>query len=387
MQDSNDPARRNGLVQRQMPTGCRFAPSDEVLVIHYLSKKGKNEPLPCPYAVRECDLYGREPEEIWKEFGGDRLKRKIDQDLGLFFFTRLKKKSGTDHGSSRIDRSVGNNIGTWHEECALRSITCSETKKNIGSKKRFVYKSNKSHNRGRVSWHMLEISLPDNTSDHVVCQLKRKERNSIKSGRGDAGVLENGNGEGAQKRQRTVSWTNQEAGPSFFNSNKTLESYDEAKRNSSGSGKEMLASNSIESGRGDAGVENGNDQGAQKRQRTVSWTNQEAGPSFFNSNKTPESYEAKRNSTVCGKEMGASIDGGHSFDLNIEWTNPDEDDTYTSHKERQPHFSSGKKMTEIASSSLASLETGKSTNHVKNAKKTLRFDVNIITFFHPTTTP
>jgi hypothetical protein len=387
MQDSNDPARRYGLVQRQMPTGCRFAPSDEVLVIHYLSKKGKNEPLPCPYAVRECDLYGREPEEIWKEFGGDRLKRKIDQDLGLFFFTRLKKKSGTDHGSSRIDRSVGNNIGTWHEECALRSITCSETKKNIGSKKRFVCKSNKSHNRGRVSWHMLEISLPDNTSDHVVCQLKRKERNSIKSGRGDAGVLENGNGEGAQKRQRTVSWTNQEAGPSFFNSNKTLESYDEAKRNSSGSGKEMLASNSIESGRGDAGVENGNDQGAQKRQRTVSWTNQEAGPSFFNSNKTPESYEAKRNSTVCGKEMGASIDGGHSFDLNIEWTNPDEDDTYTSHKERQPHFSSGKKMTEIASSSLASLETGKSTNHVKNAKKTLRFDVNIITFFHPTTTP
>ncbi|KAJ6947845.1 hypothetical protein NC651_002260 [Populus alba x Populus x berolinensis] len=297
-----------------MPTGCRFAPSDEVLVIHYLSKKGKNEPLPCPYAVRECDLYGREPEEIWKEFGGDRLKRKIDKDLGLFFFTRLKKKSGT-HGSSRIDRSVGNNIGTWHEECALRSITCSETKKNIGSKKRFVYKSNKSHNRG---------------------------------------VLENGNGEGAQKRQRTVSWTNQEAGPRFFNSNKTLESNDEAKRNSS---KEMLASNSTESGRGDAGVENGNDQGDKKRQRTVSWTNQEAAPSFFNSNKTPESYEAKRNSTVCGEEMGASIGGGHSFDLNIEWTNPDEDDTYTSHKERQPRFSSGKKMTEIASSSLASLVT------------------------------
>ncbi|KAJ6947844.1 NAC domain-containing protein 83 [Populus alba x Populus x berolinensis] len=365
MQDSNDPARRYGLVQRQMPTGCRFAPSDEVLVIHYLSKKGKNEPLPCPYAVRECDLYGREPEEIWKEFGGDRLKRKIDKDLGLFFFTRLKKKSGT-HGSSRIDRSVGNNIGTWHEECALRSITCSETKKNIGSKKRFVYKSNKSHNRGRVSWHMLEISLPDNTSDHVVCQLKRIERNSIKSGRGVAGVLENGNGEGAQKRQRTVSWTNQEAGPRFFNSNKTLESNDEAKRNSS---KEMLASNSTESGRGDAGVENGNDQGDKKRQRTVSWTNQEAAPSFFNSNKTPESYEAKRNSTVCGEEMGASIGGGHSFDLNIEWTNPDEDDTYTSHKERQPRFSSGKKMTEIASSSLASLVTGKGTPHVKKAKK------------------
>ncbi|KAG6789173.1 hypothetical protein POTOM_005263 [Populus tomentosa] len=353
MQDSNDPARRYGLVQRQMPTGCRFAPSDEVLVIHYLSKKGKNEPLPCPYAVRECDLYGREPEEIWKELGGDRLKRKIDQDLGLFFFTRLKKKTGT-HGSSRIDRSVGNNIGTWHEECALRSITCSETKKNIGSKKRFVYKSNKSHNRGRVCWHMLEISLPGNTSDLVVCQLKRKEIKSIKSGRGVAGVLENGNGEGAQKRQRTVSWTHQEAGPSFFNSNKTLESNDEAKRNSS---KEMLASNSTESGRGDAGVENGNDQGAQKHQRTVSWTNQETAPSFFNSNKAPESNEAKRHSTVCGKEMGSTIDGGHSFDLNIEWTNPDEDDTYTSHKERQPHFSSGKKMTEIASSSLASLVT------------------------------
>ncbi|KAH8520599.1 hypothetical protein H0E87_001879 [Populus deltoides] len=126
----------------------------------------------------------------------------------------------------------------------------------------------------------------------------------------------------------------------------------------------MLASNSIESGRGDAGVENGNDQGAQKSQRTVSWTNQEAAPSFFNSNKTPESYEAKRNSTVCGKEMGASIGGGHSFDLNIEWTNPDEDDTYTSHKERQPHFSSGKKMTEIASSSLASLETD--SDHAKD---------------------
>ncbi|KAG6792583.1 hypothetical protein POTOM_001735 [Populus tomentosa] len=273
MQDSNDPARRYGLVQRQMPTGCRFAPSDEVLVIHYLSKKGKNEPLPCPYAVRECDLYGREPGEIWREFGGDRLKRKIDQELGLLFFTRLK-----------IRRSVA-----------------------------------------------------------LIMEAQEL-----------IGVLENGKGEGAQKHQRTVSWTNQEAGPSFFKSNKTLESYDEAKRNSS---KEMVASNSTESGRGDAGVENGNDQGAQKRQRTDSWTNQEAAPSFFNSNKTLESYEAKRHSTVCGKEMGSSIDGGHSFDLNIEWNNPDEDDTYTSHKERQPHFSSGKKMTEIASSSLASLVT------------------------------
>ncbi|KAJ6964029.1 hypothetical protein NC652_002341 [Populus alba x Populus x berolinensis] len=287
-----------------MPTGCRFDPSDEVLVIHYLSKKGKSEPLPCPYAVRECDLYGREPEEKWKEFGGDRLKRKIDQDLGLLFFTRLK-----------IRRSV---------------------------------------------------ALIMEAQELIVCQLKRKEINSIKSGRGVAGVLENGNGEGAQKHQRTVSWTNQEAGPSFFKSNKILESYDEAKRNSS---KEMVASNSTESGRGDAGVENGNDQGAKKRQRTDSWTNQEAAPSFFNSNKTLESYEAKRHSTVCGKEMGSSIDGGHSFDLNIEWNNPDEDDTYTSHKERQPHFSSGKKMTEIASSSLASLVTGKGTNHVKKAKK------------------
>ncbi|KAF9665376.1 hypothetical protein SADUNF_Sadunf16G0116200 [Salix dunnii] len=184
-----------------MPTGCRFAPSYEVLVIHYLSKKGKNEPLPCPYAVLECDLYGREPKEIWKEFGGDRLKRKIDLELGLFFFTRLKK--GGAHGSSRIDRSVGNNDGTWHEELALRSTVCREIKKIIGSRKRFVYKSNKSHYRGRVSWHMLDISLPDHSCDHVVCQLKRKERNSVESGRGDAGV-ENDNGQGVKKRQRTV---------------------------------------------------------------------------------------------------------------------------------------------------------------------------------------
>ncbi|KAJ6964028.1 hypothetical protein NC652_002341 [Populus alba x Populus x berolinensis] len=317
MQNSNDPARRYELVQRQMPTGCRFDPSDEVLVIHYLSKKGKSEPLPCPYAVRECDLYGREPEEKWKEFGGDRLKRKIDQDLGLLFFTRLKIRR-----SVALIMEAQELIGQLviilvpgMKNVLFVAFTCSETKKNIGSKKRFVYKSNKSHNRG---------------------------------------VLENGNGEGAQKHQRTVSWTNQEAGPSFFKSNKILESYDEAKRNSS---KEMVASNSTESGRGDAGVENGNDQGAKKRQRTDSWTNQEAAPSFFNSNKTLESYEAKRHSTVCGKEMGSSIDGGHSFDLNIEWNNPDEDDTYTSHKERQPHFSSGKKMTEIASSSLASLVT------------------------------
>ncbi|KAJ6777965.1 putative proteinC TRANSCRIPTION FACTOR-LIKE PROTEIN [Salix koriyanagi] len=287
MQDSDDhPARRCGPAQLEMPSGWIFAPSDEVLVIHYLSKKSKNEPLPCPYAVLECDLYGREPNEIWKEFGGDRLKGKIDLDVGLFFFTRLKKKGGS-HGSSRIDRSVGNNDGTWHEDRSLRRIVCTETKKIIGSKRRFTYRSNRSHNRGRVSWHMFEISLPGNSSDHVVCQLKRKERKSMESGRGDAGV-ENENGQGAPKLQRT-----------------NLEE-------------------------GDAGVENDDDEGVEKRQRTDSWTNQEAGPSFFNSNKTPESYEGKRNSTASGEETGASIGGGgggHSFDLNIEWTDPDEDDT------------------------------------------------------------
>ncbi|KAJ6299742.1 hypothetical protein OIU76_020680 [Salix suchowensis] len=326
MQDSDDhPARRCGPAQLEMPSGWIFAPSDEVLVIHYLSKKSKNEPLPCPYAVLECDLYGREPNEIWKEFGGDRLKGKIDLDVGLFFFTRLKKKGGS-HGSSRIDRSVGNNDGTWHEDRSLRRIVCTETKKIIGSKRRFTYRSNRSHNRGRVSWHMFEISLPGNSSDHVVCQLKRKERKSVESGRGDAGV-ENENGQGAPKLQRTVSRTDQ-AGPSFFNSDRTLES-NEAKRNGSGCGKEMVAINSIESGRGDAGVENDDDEGVEKRQRTDSWTNQEAGPSFFNSNETPESYEGKRNSTASGEETGASIGGGggHSFDLNLEWTDPDEDDT------------------------------------------------------------
>jgi hypothetical protein len=82
-----------------VPVGFRFAPDDEELLVDFLQKKVRGEPLPHDWVV-EYDIYG--DKEPWMIF--DKTLKQI-----FFVFTKLKKKS-----KSRMDRVVGS--GTWKIE-------------------------------------------------------------------------------------------------------------------------------------------------------------------------------------------------------------------------------------------------------------------------------
>ncbi|CAK7329253.1 unnamed protein product [Dovyalis caffra] len=149
--------------------GYRFCPSDQELIIHYLDKKVKNEAVVYTFAVNDFDLYSKHPWEIWDMFGGNNLVSEFDKDQGLFFFTQLRKRSGKD---SRFCRSFGD--GTWHGEDAGALIKTADTKLSIGLKKRFTYKNSKSpHGR---KWIMYEFSLVGHSTDYVLCQLKKNDK-------------------------------------------------------------------------------------------------------------------------------------------------------------------------------------------------------------------
>lgn len=46
-----------------IPTGYRFAPTDEELITQYLAEKVKGKPLPSN-TIREVDIYQYTPEEV-----------------------------------------------------------------------------------------------------------------------------------------------------------------------------------------------------------------------------------------------------------------------------------------------------------------------------------
>ncbi|KDO57427.1 hypothetical protein CISIN_1g045647mg, partial [Citrus sinensis] len=154
-----------------LPLGCKFQPSDEQLVLFYLFNKISGTPAPfLDDFVRTENLYGnKEPWQIWRQFG----VRDLEDGEDLYFFTRLKKKSVN---GSRIDRRVG--TGTWQGEDAGKAVVSRNSRKKIGSKKRFRYEKDQSpHN---CCWILHEYSLnplqlPQNlqSSDLVLCRIRK----------------------------------------------------------------------------------------------------------------------------------------------------------------------------------------------------------------------
>ncbi|CAL9161862.1 unnamed protein product, partial [Musa hybrid cultivar] len=79
-----------------VPSGYRFLPTAEELLVDYLANWVAGAPLP-GRAVAFADVYGTEP---WNLLGSDRQE-------GYFFAERKPKNSG----GSRVDRKAGS--GSW----------------------------------------------------------------------------------------------------------------------------------------------------------------------------------------------------------------------------------------------------------------------------------
>ncbi|RWV77292.1 hypothetical protein GW17_00061898 [Ensete ventricosum] len=142
-----------------VPSGYRFLPTAEELVVDYLANWVAGLPLP-GRAVAFADVYGTEP---WNLLG-DRQE--------AFFFTERKPKSS---GGSRVDRKAGS--GSWTLNKRQESI--------IDGREMMVgRKSCLSFNDGRrkySGWTMYEYELCSSGGfeRRVLCHVKKSSHKSI----------------------------------------------------------------------------------------------------------------------------------------------------------------------------------------------------------------
>ncbi|WCJ30868.1 NAC domain containing protein 2 [Euphorbia peplus] len=159
-----------------LPPGFRFRPTDYEILMAYLLKKVKGLPLPCDYAITECDLYD----------GKDRWKEMLDKttcDTSLYFFVKLSKK--TEKGQ-RINRFAG--TGTWKETQNEKLVLDSTQLNQIGTKKsfKFVFGKKRSFDNLSFRWLMDEYHLDsrfldDTMTEYVVCHIKHEKQIKARS--------------------------------------------------------------------------------------------------------------------------------------------------------------------------------------------------------------
>ncbi|GFY95960.1 hypothetical protein Acr_11g0002660 [Actinidia rufa] len=135
-------------MEKVIPAGFKFRPTDQQLIHDYLSNKIVGKELPFEGIILERDVYEEqvlsELFRSWNESG----------DTRSYFFTRLKKKA------ANYCRTVGN--GTWRSQYS-RVINDGESN-TIGIKRSFEYM-----NIGSVQhkkWIMMEFSLSGVSLEH-----------------------------------------------------------------------------------------------------------------------------------------------------------------------------------------------------------------------------
>ena len=127
-----------------------FAPTDEELVCYYLARKIMGKELP-PDVVKECDLYGDAP---WNIFDGS-----LD-DGKCYVFTRVNRKN------SRVVRVAGD--GTWTGE--QREVLKDVQGNVIAMKRYFTFhvkspSGTQGESTRKDQWNMYEYSLsPEDVS-------------------------------------------------------------------------------------------------------------------------------------------------------------------------------------------------------------------------------
>ncbi|KAJ1409896.1 NAC domain [Sesbania bispinosa] len=159
-----------------------FKPTDDQLLRLFLYNKVHGKPVPNDATILEYDLFGeRNPWEIWQEFEGPYSYDEKD----LYFFTILKRKfeGGT---SGRVVRTIG--CGAWEGEDVGKAIVATDTKQNLGMKKRYRFeKSGTEHDGGWIlheySLHSSLINTDPSAVNYVLCRFRKNLRHNTTTGR------------------------------------------------------------------------------------------------------------------------------------------------------------------------------------------------------------
>lgn len=157
---------RNGVLR--LPPGFRFHPTDEELVVQYLSRKALSRPLPASI-IPEFDVCKSDP---WDLPG--------DSEQERYFFSTREAKYPNGNRSNRATCS-----GYWKATGIDKKIVSSKINEVVGMKKTLVFYKGKPPHGTRTDWIMHEYRLESTQKpmeNWVLCRifLKKRGENSLK---------------------------------------------------------------------------------------------------------------------------------------------------------------------------------------------------------------
>ncbi|KAK4483422.1 hypothetical protein RD792_010609 [Penstemon davidsonii] len=138
------------------PSGYRFQPTDDELIVYYLKKKIKNEPI--PYSkIHEADIYKHNPQELSETFSHPGEKK-------WYFFTPRERKY---LNGSRPNRAAGS--GYWKATGADKAIH--HNGELVGLKKSLVFYEGRPPKGKKTNWLMQEYKL----DEWVLCRIYKRD--------------------------------------------------------------------------------------------------------------------------------------------------------------------------------------------------------------------
>ncbi|KAF9664740.1 hypothetical protein SADUNF_Sadunf16G0049500 [Salix dunnii] len=135
---------------RTLPPGIRFCPKDEELVVHYLMKKIRNEPLP-RNRIHEVNIYEYHPKTLAEKY-------KLFREQAWYFFTTRVKKYPN---GSRPDRGVPG--GFWKPTGSPDTKIFDEHSNTVIERRSLDFYEGKGKTGRRTDWKMHEY-YPATTS-------------------------------------------------------------------------------------------------------------------------------------------------------------------------------------------------------------------------------
>ncbi|CAL9758844.1 unnamed protein product [Musa acuminata subsp. burmannicoides] len=149
-----------------VPSGYRFLPTAEELLVDYLANWVAGAPLP-GRAVAFADVYGTEP---WNLLGSDRQE-------GYFFAERKPKNSG----GSRVDRKAGSGSWTLYKKQETVKSMVGGREMVVGRKSCLSFNDGRRKNSG---WTMYEFEMCSSGGfeTRVLCHVKRSSHCAYSGG-------------------------------------------------------------------------------------------------------------------------------------------------------------------------------------------------------------
>ncbi|XP_028758766.1 NAC domain-containing protein 41-like [Neltuma alba] len=157
----------NGIVRiKKFPPGYRFCPTEEELIVKYLMKKVKNEPLPPNLIIPEVDIYQYDPAILCENYKG------MDEKAWYFFSPRERKYLTW----SRAKRST--NEGYW-KNYGVSNKSIYSKKRIVGKWRILTYFQGKSPTGTKTTWNMKEYSLVDLPHQRTISNTNMKLRDFV----------------------------------------------------------------------------------------------------------------------------------------------------------------------------------------------------------------